>query len=171
MDKTRTLTLNAASVALVAATTLIIRIPVPATQGYIHPGDAVIIAAALLFGRRTGFIAGGVGSAMADLMGGYAHWAPLTLLIKGTEGFLVGAVGSGRWGRIPIRPALASLFGGLAMVAGYFVAESWFYGTEAATIALSANLVQAGFGLAVGFPGALSLRRSGLGSSDDFDGI
>ena len=51
---------------------------------------------ALLFGRRAGATAGGLGSAMADLLGGYPHWAPFTLIIKGIEGYVVGALGASR---------------------------------------------------------------------------
>ena len=85
MKNLRTTSLNAVLTALVAAATLSIRIPVPATQGYINLGDAVVIAAALVLGPRTGLIAGGIGSALADWLGGYAHWAPFTLIIKGLE--------------------------------------------------------------------------------------
>ena len=47
---------------------------------------------ALVFGWRIGGIAGGVGSALADALGGYFIWAPWTLIIKGIEGILVGTI-------------------------------------------------------------------------------
>lgn len=90
MNALRTTSLNAVITALVAVATLLIRIPVPVTQGYINLGDAVVITAALLMGPRTGLIAGGIGSALADWLAGCAHWAPFTLIIKGLEGYLVG---------------------------------------------------------------------------------
>jgi uncharacterized membrane protein len=62
----KTTTMNAAFTTLVTASTLLIRIPVPATLGYINLGDAAVIMAALLFGPRTGLIAGEIGSALAD---------------------------------------------------------------------------------------------------------
>ena len=65
----RTTTRNAALTALVSAATLLVQVPVPATQGYIHLGDAAIIAGALLFGAHSGLIAGGIGSALADILG------------------------------------------------------------------------------------------------------
>ena len=58
--------------ALVTAVTLLVRIPLPATDGYVNIGDSIIVAAALLFGPRVGGLAGGFGSALADLLGGYA---------------------------------------------------------------------------------------------------
>ena len=78
--------------ALVAAATRVVQIPMPATEGYVNVGDAVIIAGSLLFGGIAGALAGGLGSAMADLLGGYSHWAPFTLVIKGLEGLVIGSL-------------------------------------------------------------------------------
>lgn len=89
----RNLTYGSLTIALVLATTFAIKIPIPFTQGYIHPGDSMIFVTALLFGWRFGALAGGLGSAMADLLGGYAHWVIPTLLIKAIMGALVGWVG------------------------------------------------------------------------------
>lgn len=88
----RRLTLAALSIALVTLATVIIRIPNPATQGYINLGDALLFTLALVFGWRIGGLAGGVGSALADALGGYFIWAPWTLVIKGIEGVLVGTI-------------------------------------------------------------------------------
>jgi uncharacterized membrane protein len=77
-------------IALTAAVTMAVRIPVPRTGGYINLGDAVVYIAALLFGPLYGLVAGGVGSSLADLLGGYGVFAPFTLVIKGLEGLLVG---------------------------------------------------------------------------------
>ena len=87
---TRKLALLALLTALVAAATRVIQIPTPATKGYVNLGDGMIFVAALLFGGSIGGIAGGIGSALADILGGYANWALPTLIIKGLEGLLVG---------------------------------------------------------------------------------
>ena len=76
--------------ALTTVLTIIIQIPVPQTKGYINLGDAMVMLSGALFGPLVGFVAGGVGSALADIVSGYAHWAPFTLLIKGFEGLVVG---------------------------------------------------------------------------------
>ena len=151
--------LNAVLTALVAAATLLIRVPVPATQGYINLGDAVVIAAALLFGPRTGLIAGGIGSALADWLGGYAHWAPFTLIIKGLEGFLVGIIATRPWGNRGIRTVLAATSGGLTVVGGYFIVEVGLYGREAALVAAMANTIQALCGTVAGVATATVLRK------------
>ena len=58
----------------------------PANEGYINVGDAIIVFGALLFSGLVAGLSSGLGSALADGLGGYAHWAPFTLIIKGVEG-------------------------------------------------------------------------------------
>ncbi len=77
-------------IALVFIATFSIKIPIPFTQGYVHLGDSMIFIAAILFGWKIGGIAGGFGSALADLLGGYAMWAFPTLIIKFFMGALIG---------------------------------------------------------------------------------
>ena len=86
----RTLTYTALMTAFVFITTSVIKIPIPFTNGYIHAGDTAIFLGGILLGPIHGAVAAGIGSAMADLLGGYAHWALPTLLIKGLMGFIVG---------------------------------------------------------------------------------
>ena len=144
--------------ALVAAATLALRIPMPATQGYINLGDALIIAGALLSGGRVGGLAGGLGSALADLYGGYTHWVPFTLVIKGVEGLLIGWLGA--------RPGVGWLFrigiaglGMIWMVLGYFLVECYFYGTGPALLSLWGNALQGTASLVCGLPLAAALQR------------
>lgn len=86
----RTLTFTALMTAFVFITTSVIKIPIPFTNGYIHAGDTAIFLGGILLGPVHGALAAGIGSAMADLLGGYAHWALPTLLIKGFMGLIVG---------------------------------------------------------------------------------
>lgn len=76
--------------AFVFVTTFSIKVPVPFTNGYIHMGDMCIFVSGVLLGPWYGAFAAGVGSMFADILGGYAHWALPTLLIKGVMGYLVG---------------------------------------------------------------------------------
>ena len=69
--------------ALACVATMSIKIPTPGTSGYIHPGDAIVILAGVVLGPAWGFLAGGIGSAMADLLGGYFVYVPITFVIKG----------------------------------------------------------------------------------------
>jgi uncharacterized membrane protein len=150
--------------ALVAAVTRVVQIPMPATEGYINVGDAVIIAGALLFGGRVGGTAGGIGSALADLLGGYSHWVPFTLLIKGIEGWLIG-LGATRFA-VDLRRPVGLLAGtGIAlvglvwMVGGYFLVERYLYSLGPALASLPGNTLQAAASLVCGMPLAAALQR------------
>ena len=70
--------------------TVIFRIPIPMTQGYVHLGDTMIFLGVLLLGKKEGSAAAGLGSALADILGGYAFWAPWTLLIKIAMAYISG---------------------------------------------------------------------------------
>lgn len=70
--------------------TVIITIATPATKGFINIGETGVYLAALIGGPIVGAIAGGLGSALADLALGYALYAPATFIIKGIEGYLAG---------------------------------------------------------------------------------
>ena len=53
---------------MVMIATVLVRIPVPG-GGYFNLGDVVIIFSGLFGGWKAGLIAGGIGSALADLIG------------------------------------------------------------------------------------------------------
>ncbi len=165
----RRLTLAALSIALVTLATFVIRIPNPATQGYINLGDGLLFTLALVFGWRIGGLAGGVGSALADALGGYFIWAPWTLVIKGIEGILVGTIAfwGARDGRHPGRIAAvaAVLVAGAWMVTGYYLAGSVLFGGVAALTEIPGNLVQAGVAVVVALPLSV-LFRNALKRSD-----
>ncbi|MDK2896589.1 MAG: hypothetical protein PWP04_709 [Candidatus Atribacteria bacterium] len=139
-EQTRTLTYSAMATALVAVATMSLQIPIPQTRGYINLGDTLIFVFALLWGARVGAIAGGLGSALADILTGYAHWAPFTLIIKGIEGLLVGLSREKK----PLQRLLFLALAGLEMVGGYFLAGTLLYGAGAALVEIPGNLVQAG---------------------------
>lgn len=86
----RLLIYTALMTALVFITTSIIKIPIPFSGGYIHAGDMCIFIAGILLGPVNGAIAAGVGSAMADFLGGYAQWVIPTLIVKSIMGLLIG---------------------------------------------------------------------------------
>ncbi|MDQ7849704.1 MAG: ECF transporter S component [Armatimonadota bacterium] len=119
--KSRDLAAAAIFVALTFVVTRYTVIPIPATKGYFNLGEVVIYIAALAFGPLVGLLAGGVGSALADLAAA-PQFAPFTLVIKGIEGYLVGRLAGPT---TPLR-LRATVLGGAWMVAGYFAAETLF---------------------------------------------
>jgi uncharacterized membrane protein len=110
---------------LTAVTTVLIRIPIPATTGYFNLGDIFIIASGLLFGPIAGLLSGAIGAGAADLYG-YPQFVLATVVTKGLEGFLVGLLAKGGILKAP-RAWFAALVGASVMVTGYFIFEGYIY--------------------------------------------
>ncbi|MBD5112728.1 MAG: ECF transporter S component [Ruminococcaceae bacterium] len=68
--------------ALICVATMVIQIPAPLV-GFLNLGDCFVLVAAWILGPWYGFVAGGIGSALADLLTGFAQYIPATLIIKG----------------------------------------------------------------------------------------
>ena len=126
--------------ALACVATMSIRIPTPGTGGYIHPGDAIVILSGAVLGPVWGFAAAGIGSAMADLLGGYFIYVPITFAVKGLVALAAGLIYQ-RAGDTKKRRHGAVLLGGIAD-GGYFFCESMIYGAAAAAASVPANLIQ-----------------------------
>ncbi|MCD6446147.1 ECF transporter S component, partial [Candidatus Bathyarchaeota archaeon] len=75
--------------AFVTVATIIFTVSIPATSGYFNIGETVIYVAALLFGPYVGAFAGGIGSAIADMLLAPVY-APGTFIVKSLEGAIVG---------------------------------------------------------------------------------
>jgi uncharacterized membrane protein len=157
LSSTALIAIAAVMAALVCVTTLLIQIPIPATDGFFNVGDGMIMVAALTFGPVVGAFAGGVGSALADFAGGWYLWVIPTLIIKGLEGLLAGWMRHRTHGTYAV--FLAWIIGGLEMVTGYFLVQVYLYGFSAALVELPFNFVQMAIGGVVGIPIAQGLRR------------
>ena len=68
----------------------LISLPLPSGYGYVNLGDAGVYLCAMLLPGGLGALAAGVGAALADLILGWAVYAPATLIIKGLTAFLAG---------------------------------------------------------------------------------
>lgn len=114
----------AMSIAMVTLLTYVIKVP-SYKGGYVNFGDTFIFAAAVLFGKETGFLAGSFGSALSDIIGGYTAYVPGTFIIKGIEGFLCGLiVKKNENGKINSLSLVISVVVSAAwMVLGYFLYE------------------------------------------------
>ena len=152
-DKIHKLTITALLTALVTVSTMIIKLPVPATGGYIHPGDGLVLVAGFLLGPFYGSFAAGAGSALADLLSGYVVYAPATLVIKGVTALIAALVFS-RLNRHPssharLWLAVAGVIAELWMVGGYFLFESALFAPAAAAAGVPFNLLQGVFGVII----------------------
>jgi uncharacterized membrane protein len=140
--------------ALVAVGTLIVRIPNP-MGGYFNFGDVMIFVSALTFGPVVGGAAGGLGSAIADIIG-FPVFAVPTLVIKGLEGLIAGLIANRK---SVYRDVLAVVAAGAEMVIGYFLVEVYLWGLGGALAEVPANVAQIAVGGLIGIPIALVLRR------------
>lgn len=137
---TKTITKLAMLIALTTVMTMLIRIPTVGTSGYLNLGDMVVFLAAMMLGKKGGFIVGGIGSGLADLLSGYSHYAPITFLVKGLEGYIAGVILETGIGKK--MPLIATIIGGMWMALGYYIAEIFMYGVKAALAAVPGNIGQ-----------------------------
>ena len=143
--------------ALVAVGTFIVRIPNP-MGGYFNVGDVMVFVAALTFNPVVGGFAGGVGSAIADMIG-FPLFALPTLVIKGLEGLLAGMITNKK---SVFRDVIAVVVAGSEMIIGYFLVESILlgWGLGGAIAELPGNIVQVVVGGILGIPIALIIRKN-----------
>lgn len=81
-NKTRKIVLAAMLAALCCVATMIIKIPSP-LKGYLNLGDCIVLLSGFMLSPVYGFLAAGIGSALADIFSGYVIYAPATFIIKG----------------------------------------------------------------------------------------
>ena len=151
---------TALAIAMVTLSTMAIRIPT--IKGYVNFGDIMIFAAAVLIGKRTGFLAGSIGSAMADVIAGYAIYAPGTFIIKGLEGLICALIiRKHEDGSINTKTLIAGVAAGAAwMIAGYFLYEYAVFGYAAAIAGVPGNLLQGGVSAVAALPIVLAIKKT-----------
>jgi len=157
MDENRKRTfgivMTAVFAALTFAATFLIKIPLPAVNGYVHPGDAIVILSGLLLGRGKGFLAAGIGSALADILGGYVLYAPVTFIIKALTALISSVLFGMLMKKLSKHSVAAALIAGAIAIVlvpgGYFIYSSVLYGTAAAVLSIVPDIFQALFGVFV----------------------
>jgi len=150
--------LNALMIALVCVGTMIIQIPMPSTNGYVNIGDGMIFITSIVFGPVPGMIAGGIGSALADILSGYSHWAIFTLIIKGLEGYVVGIIV--RKNVTKTKSVIASIVGSIIMISGYYLAGGILEGSFIVSLhSIPGNAIQGIASIFIGVPLAIALNK------------
>lgn len=123
-----------------------VRLPIGGNGGLIHLGNIPLFIAAILFGRKTGSIAGAVGMALFDVTSGWTVWAPFTFVIVGLMGYTVGLLTEKKSRHKYGWYVLAMVMACVIKVAGYYVAEVVLYGNFVAPLAsIPGNVIQVSF--------------------------
>ncbi len=150
-NTTQKIVMAAMLAALTCVATMIIKIPSP-LKGYINLGDCVVLLAGWTLSPIYGFLAAGLGSALADLFSGYVVYAPATFVIKGVMA-LVAYYGfkllHKKIGNLPSR-IITGIVAEAVMILGYFVFEGFLYGFGPSVVNVPANSVQGIAGLILG---------------------
>ncbi len=177
-NSVKRLAMNGLMIALVFLATYFTRIPTPLPGGYFNLGDAVIMLASAFLGPIGGLAAGGIGSAFADLAAGAWIYAPITLVVKGIEGLVVGILAANYMksnsnkpndARSNLKLIVALAAGAVIIVAGYFSGEAFVlslfdnaFGIVAAAGELVPNFIQGGLSAILAYFLILVLSRVGI---------
>lgn len=158
-QKVRKLVLSALMAALVYVATSIIQIPSP-VNGYVNLGDCFVLLSGWLLGPWYGAAAAGIGSMLVDLLSGYGHYVPGTLIIKGLDA-LVAALIFRALGRGKTAMLVSGIVGETIMVLGYLAYASMILGKGlAAAASIPGNIVQGIAGIAIGLALAVLLQKA-----------
>lgn len=154
----RKLVLTALFMALCCVATMVVQIPSP-MQGYVNLGDCIVLLSGWILGPWWGMLAAGVGSALADILLSYAHYAPGTLVIKGLMAMtcaLMAAHGGS------LRRLFSGVVAEVIMVAGYFGYACLLLGKGlAAAASIPGNLFQGAVGVTAAILLYALLKKSG----------
>jgi len=134
--KTHKLVLTALMTCLIMIAILFFRIPVPFTQGIVHLGDGLIFLAVLMLGTKYAIAAAALGAATANVIAGFAFWAPWTFVIKGGMALIMGTfidvMMKSQSEKSIFKPSAIRVMGmilsGIWMTVGYYIAGRLIYG-------------------------------------------
>lgn len=150
-NKTRKIVFTAMFAALTCVATMCITIQTP-PNGYIHIGDSVVLLCGWMLGPLYGFFAAALGSALADLLAGYAVYAIITFLIKGCmalAAYYIFKIFPKKKTNLPAR-IISAIAAELIMFLGYYLFDGFLYGFVGFLAAAPGYLLQGGAGIILG---------------------
>ena len=148
---TEKIVISAMFASLICVATMVIKIPSP-LHGYINLGDAFVLLAGWCISPLYAFLAAGIGSGLADLLSGYALYAPATFLIKGIMAIIAFygfKVISSKANKI-ISRITSGVMAEVFMILGYFSFEGILYGFVPSIVNIPPNAVQGLAGIIIG---------------------
>jgi uncharacterized membrane protein len=165
---TRSICKTAVMTALICLMTVVPRIPIP--LGYAHLGDAVIFLVVLYVGYKEGAIAASLGSAMADLIGGFPIWVIPTVIIKYGMVVIIWEIlrrNSGHGKILSPWMLLSVLLSALWMVLGYTIGGAILYGGIDVGLTATPGLIFEGlFNGIIAVGAGIVLEKAGLSVGD-----
>ncbi len=161
--KTFDLIITALLIALVFVATVFLNIKLPfGNGGLVHLGTAMLFIASILFGPKKGAIAGAVGMGLFDIFSGWTLWAPMTIVARGLQGFIVGKISwfNGRNGNNIGQNIIATIISIPVMIAVYYIGEGILYANWIAPLAsVTGNLIQNIIGIIIAIPACIVLKK------------
>ena len=146
--KTLKLVMAALLAAMTCVATMVIKIPLTATGGYINLGDCIVLLSGILLGPLYGGLAAGIGSALADLFSGYVVFLPATFIIKGFMAVIMGLFIKDLSKNNAVKTAIIGAIAECFMIAGYFFFEAVVMGFGlGAAASIPGNAIQGIVGL------------------------
>lgn len=142
-NRTIKIVLTALFSALVFVSTIVIQIPSP-MDGYINLGDCFVLLSSWILGPSYGLLASFIGSGLADVLTGYAFYAPATIIIKGVMVLISYYTFKNKNNnKLYIYMILSGILAELFMVFGYFLYAALILGNGfSAILSVPGNLIQ-----------------------------
>lgn len=149
--KTQKMVLAALIASLTCVATMLIKIPSP-LKGYLNLGDCVVLVSGWVLSPLYGFLAAGIGSALADIFSGYIIYAPATFVIKGLMALTAYLIFKSLNTKLKVTYSrvIGGIISEIIMVLGYFVFEGTLYSFAASVVNIPANAIQGIAGLILG---------------------
>ena len=139
------ITNSAIFTAIILFSTMLVKFSTGLGEGYIHFGDCFIYLSACILPFPYCIIAGALGGALADILGGYAVWAIPTAIIKILIALPFALVCKNNKSNkiLNKKTVLMPVISGAITILGYFVAECVLYSVASATLSIIGNSIQA----------------------------
>lgn len=115
--RTKDLTRMAIMSALIFVATYLFKMPT--IGGYTHLGDSMIFIAVLILGWKQGALAGGIGAALADFLGGYMQWIIPSFFIKLCMGMIMGLMAERLFPKLKHGWIIGAIVGGIFQIGAY----------------------------------------------------
>lgn len=163
------LVLTSMLIALVFVATYFIQVPTSINGGLVHTGNVALFMSAIVFGKKKGAIAGGIGMFLFDILSGgqWVFWAPFTLVIRASMGYVIGKVAymNGKQGKSIFHNLVGILISSIIMIIGYYITEIILHGNWVSPLnSIPGNITQLVIGVVVGVPLSAIIIKTNISS-------